>query len=206
MEGFWLVSYVILWIVVLCLGAVMLAHSRLLGILHHRFGPAHAKPLADGPDIGARLEALEASHLDRTKWHWPFPAEQDLLLLFISPQCQTCDRLMPHATDFARRHRDVRLALLSTLEDRSMNAAFIAYRRLGGLLYLNGTALADEMQVVGTPYAVWIGKDGVVRAKGLANHYEHLLSLSLEARQDRASPTTGAGEASEQVPSVVETQ
>ena len=42
MEGVWLISYIALWALTLLLCVVVLAHSRLLGLLHHRFGPAHA--------------------------------------------------------------------------------------------------------------------------------------------------------------------
>lgn len=182
MEGPWLISYVVLWVLVLGMAAAILAHSRLLGVLHHRFGPASAKQLADGPEIGASVREVEARGFDQVAWKWQSPAERDLLIVFISPQCQTCDRLAPHVIDYARNHRDVQVALFSTLEDPRMNEAFIAYRKLAGLVYVNGIELADEFQIEGTPYAVWIDREGVVRAKGLVNHYEHLESLSFQAR------------------------
>jgi methylamine dehydrogenase accessory protein MauD len=190
MESYWLISYIVLWILVLCLGVAVLAHSRLLGILHHRFGPAHAKPLADGPAPGTSFERLQSERYDGTPWRWEFPAEKDLLLVFLSPQCDSCDRLMPHVRDFARSEKHVAVVLLSVLEDRGMNEAFIAYRKLRDLEYVRGVALSDEFEIGGTPYTVWLDRQGVVRAKGLANHQEHLMSLAIQARQPLSEPET----------------
>src|SRR5262249_38742684 len=58
MEGVWLISYLALWGLTLLLALVVLVHSRLLGLLHHRFGPAHARPMGEGPALGTRLERL----------------------------------------------------------------------------------------------------------------------------------------------------
>lgn len=198
MEGYWLISYILLWLLVLCLAAVILAHSRLLGILHYRFGPSHAKPLADGPDLGTRLKDLAVERFDGSIWRWPFPAQQELLLVFISPQCQTCDLLVPHVKDLAGTHRDIQVTLMSTLEDSGMNHAFISYRNLSGFTYVNGVRLAHEFSIEGTPYALWADRDGVVQAKGLANQYEHLESLLAEGRARNEARTALAKSGEEQ--------
>jgi methylamine dehydrogenase accessory protein MauD len=192
MEGPWLISYVVLWVLVLGMSVVILAHSRLLGVLHHRFGPAGAKQLADGPDIGSSLTELEARRFDGSVWKRQSPAERDLLLVFVSPQCQGCDRLAPHVVDFAHNHSEVEVVLLSTLDDSGMNDAFVAYRKLSKQTYLNGIKLAEDLQVDGTPYGVWIDRHGIVRGKGLVNHYEHLLSGTQLATQDEAAEVNRA--------------
>jgi methylamine dehydrogenase accessory protein MauD len=187
MEGVWLISYIALWALTLLLCVVVLAHSRLLGLLHHRFGPAHARPLADGPEVGTRLGRLGARRLDGSPWEWEFPAAGDLLLVFLSPQCQTCNELTPHLRDFAHAHPDENLVLWSTLDDPAMNRAYAAFRRLEKLTYVVGEKQAEALNVLGTPYALSIDRDGVVRAKGLVNHYEHLRSLFPPPRNGSAS-------------------
>ena len=180
MERGWLVSYIALWVLVVVMAVVLLAHSRLLGILHYRFGPATAKQLTDGPEIGTKLDDLGADHLTGDRWHWRFPAQRELLLVFISPQCETCTALTPHLKDFMRTHRQSQIVLFSTLQDLGMNQAFVSYRKLQNTIYLLAGELADTMNIQGTPYAVRVDQEGVVVAKGLVNHYEHLLSLMLE--------------------------
>jgi methylamine dehydrogenase accessory protein MauD len=188
MEGFWLISYLALWTLTLLLAVVILAHSRLLGLLHHRFGPARARPLADGPKLGARLKRLSGRRVDGSAWAHTFPAEADLIVVFISPQCQTCNELMPHAKDFVRAHPDVPLVLLSTLGDLAMNRAYVGFLRLERLTYVVAPQAAGELNVEGTPYALHLDREGTVTAKGLVNAYEQLVSLRQSAAFDGPVP------------------
>jgi methylamine dehydrogenase accessory protein MauD len=188
MEGYWLISYIALWAVILLLALVVLAHSRLLGLLHHRLAPSAAKPLADGPEIGTKIRELNGQALQGLKWSLKFPAEKPVLLMFISPLCELCNSLAPHATDFAAAHRDVTLILLSTLDDLGMNKAFVQYRKLERLAYYVAPDLAAELSISGTPYAAFIGSDGTVLRKGLVNHYEHLRSLVVPGPQAPEPP------------------
>jgi methylamine dehydrogenase accessory protein MauD len=167
------------------LTVVVLAHSRLLGLLHHRLGPGEARPLAAGPDLGTHLTRLVGRSLDGGDWRWEFPAPTDLLVVFVSPQCSACNELLPHVKDFIAAHRGLQVALFSTLDHLPMTQAYVAYRRLEHTLYLIGRQLADELNVDGTPYALYVNREGVVTAKGVVNHYEHLLSLTRPAADNR---------------------
>src|SRR5262249_56942728 len=60
---------------------------------------------------------------------------------------------------------------------RSEHEAFVATERLGGFPYALTTALGVAHQVGKLPFAVLLGADGVVRAKGLVNTREHPESL-----------------------------
>src|SRR4051794_9991218 len=85
MEGAWLVSYLALWLLTVILGVVVLAHSRLLGLLHYRLGPSGARPLADGPELGSTVTHLEGRTLDGTAWSYSFPSPREVLVVFVSP-------------------------------------------------------------------------------------------------------------------------
>jgi len=179
MEGAWLVSYLVLWLLTALLGVVVLAHSRLLGLLHYRLGPAGARPLADGPELGSVVTRLEGRTLDGALWSYAFPSPREVLAVFVSPQCQTCNSLLPHVKDFARSHAEVDLLLISTLDDPGMNGAYAAFSGLdmARLTYILGARQAEALAIEGTPYAVALDADGVVRNKGLVNNYEHLSGL-----------------------------
>jgi methylamine dehydrogenase accessory protein MauD len=177
MEGYWLISYIALWLVVITLGVVILSHSRLIGLLHHRLSPSAAKPLDDGPAVGSRVPEISGHTLQGAKWVHDFPGDSDVLLVFLSPLCELCNELAPHALDFAAAHRDVAFILVSTLGDPGMNRAFVQYRRLEKLRYYIAPALAEQLSISGTPYAIFLNSQGIVQQKGLVNHYEHLRSL-----------------------------
>lgn len=177
MEGIWLISYIVLWVVVLLLGIVILAHSRLIGILHHRLRPSAARQLADGPEIGTKLKDLDGKKLDGTRWVWDFPASTELLLAFLSPQCQTCNDLIPHLKDFVKTYQDVTVVLLSVLDHLPMNQAYASYSNLEKMNYVISSKLANDFAIEGTPYFLRVNEKGVVVAKGLVNNYEHLVSL-----------------------------
>ena len=177
MEGIWLASYLALWTLVILLGLVILVHSRLLGLLHHRIGPKGARALADGPALGARVDRLAARGLDGKPWVREFPAADDVVLVFISPQCETCNSLVPHLKDFVAVSRELTVVLVSTLDQMLMNHAYRSYAGLDGLTYLVGASLAADLRIEGTPYALYVDREGVVKAKGIVNNYEHLVSL-----------------------------
>jgi methylamine dehydrogenase accessory protein MauD len=130
---------------------------------------------------------LTARRLDGSPWDYSFPASTDLLLVFISPQCATCNELMPHVRDLARTHSDLDLVLMSTMDDLEMNRAYANFARLGKLTYLLAGEAAARLDIEGTPYAIHLDPQGVVTAKGLVNNYEHLLSL----RRPLAPPALG---------------
>jgi methylamine dehydrogenase accessory protein MauD len=171
-------SVVVLWIVVLALGFLALAHSRLIGLLLQRIGPGIARPVAEGPPVGTRVEKLQATTLFGQSWTKQFPAENESLAIFISPQCQACNELMPHVKDFlgcfgARAE----LHLFSLLSDPAMNRAYVDFAKLEEARYLIADRLAAKLQVTGTPYGFKFDRNGVILAKGIVNHFEHLVSL-----------------------------
>jgi methylamine dehydrogenase accessory protein MauD len=192
MEGAWLVSYIALWLLTAVLAIVVLAHSRLLGLLHYRLGPTGARPLADGPELGSTVTRLQGRTLDGAPWSYTFPAPREVLAIFVSPQCQTCNSLLPHIADFVRVHPDVDLLLISTLDDPAMNRAYVAFSRLPQerLTYVLGARQAADLNIEGTPYAVYLDDAGVVRNKGVVNNYEHLFGL----RQPPRIPSGADGE------------
>ena len=197
MEGGWLISYLVLWCLTILLSLVILAHSRLIGLLHHRFGPAAARPMADGPEVGTKLRPLYGLRLDGSDWNLGFPSPFEVVLIFVSPQCKTCNELIPHVKDFARVHREVEVALISTVDHLAMNRAYVDYQKLERMPYIIGAKMADDLNIEGTPYALYLSCEGVVISKGLVNHYEHLSGLihtkrSSEAEIDRSGTDPAA--------------
>lgn len=178
MEGPWLISYAVLWVLVLTLALLALSHSRLLGLLHQRLGPGIARAAADGPALGTAIAEIQATTLFGQPWSRRFPVGGESMLVFVSPQCLACNELIPHVKDFiARFGARAEVLLLSVMEDAAMNRAYADYARLDGIPYLIAGRFASAMQIAGTPYALKLDSNGTVLAKGIVNNFEHLVSL-----------------------------
>ena len=166
-NGYWVASYVALWIVVLVLAAVVIALVRQIGVLHLRLSPAGALDLRAGPPVGEPAPAFAE-----------LPPHREALVLFGSEGCGLCRDLLPSATALARAEPSLHVLVLSA------SASFTE------LVRAPAHALADvgvvaQWRVRSTPFGVFVGADGVVRAKGIVNTLEHLESLVERGRADR---------------------
>lgn len=178
MHGIWLVSYVVLWVLVVLLCVVAMSLMRLMGQMHQRLGPAPALVTEHGPEIGdsfadilARTEISEDGVLS-------FPRGRDSLLLFVAPGCPTCESLMWNLKAFqARRDPTVEIVLISTSANVEHNREFLENAGFESTCFLALPKLAQSLNLTVTPYAFWLDTEGVVQAKGLVNTMEHLDSL-----------------------------
>lgn len=193
MSGWWLASYVILWVVVVLLALVVVALARQLGTLHLRLGPRGALEVDDeGPPLGEAPGPVEALDLEGRPVTLAGPGDPQLLL-FVSPDCPLCRDVLPSLGAAARAGR------LSpyVIADASPEDAARSFRHDGvGAPVLPGPGIARDFAIPGTPYAVVLDAMGVVRAKGTANSLEQLEGLvdTARRRQERDSwvqPGTG---------------
>jgi methylamine dehydrogenase accessory protein MauD len=106
----------------------------------------------------------------------PVPGGRSRLLLFVSPSCPICKKLLPIARSFASGERlDV---VIVGDGDVAEQREMIRANGLEGIPYVNSPQVGMAFQVGKLPYAILIDEDGVIRAKGLVNSREHLESLA----------------------------
>lgn len=171
MSGWWLVSYLALWAVVVVLSVVVLALARQVGTLHLRLGPRGALEVDDeGPPLGEAPKPVDVVDAGgrRVTVGGPGPGQ---LILFVSQACPVCREVLPGVGPAARAGG---LAGLIVSDGRWADSP-------GG----NGSAvplvsdpeLAARYGVPGTPYAVVVDQTGTVRAKGTVNNLEQLEGL-----------------------------
>lgn len=178
MSGIWLISYVILWVVVIALAVMTLSLLRLVGSLHQRVGPAGALVTDNGPDIGEALpEILESEGIvDHTVLR--FPKSRDTLIIFVSPNCPACIELLRSLIPFKIRHGErLEVVLISTSADAELHSELSRKAAQARLPYVSLPKLASAVRIGGTPFGLWLDEEGVVHAKGIVNHTEHLESL-----------------------------
>jgi methylamine dehydrogenase accessory protein MauD len=98
------------------------------------------------------------------------------MFFFLSPTCPVCKKLLPALRALATAERDRLDIVLASDGDQTEHAAFAQREKLG-LPYVLSAELGMTFRIGKLPYAVLIGPDGTVRAKGLVNNREQLESL-----------------------------
>lgn len=187
MSGPWLISYVVLWGIVLFQGVVIFVLLRQLGLMYLGTAQGVAR---DGLAIGEHAPEFTVSGLDGVHVSLEGLLGSPLLLVFGSATCAPCRGLIPDLNAFANEKREELRALF--LCRGSLDEA----RRFSDELHAQvpiavhpDEALPDSFRARVTPFAFLLDGEGVVRAKGLANNRSHLDMLLEQARKeiDRAA-------------------
>ncbi len=172
-----LVSQVLLWIGFVVLALVTLALARQIGVLHERVAPLGALMMPGGIDVGDATPRFELTDLAGRPVTIGGARERAQMLLFVSPSCPVCKKLLGLVRDFVRderRHLD--LVLVGDGERRAQEE-LVARHRLQQVPYVIAPEVGMRFQVGKLPYAILIDEQGIVRSKGLVNSREHLESL-----------------------------
>jgi methylamine dehydrogenase accessory protein MauD len=177
------VSNLVLWAVVILLAGVVLALLRQVGVLHERIAPAGALVGGEKPAVGEETPVLET-----TAWHGetlriggPDLEGAETLLFFVSPTCPVCKTLLPTVRSVRDAEGPKLRLVVASDGEREEHEPFVEAHDLESETYVLSAPLGMAYQVGRLPYAVLIGADGVVKARGLVNQREHLESL-FEAR------------------------
>lgn len=176
MTTFMLASVVLLWVAVAALGLIVVALARQVGILHERIAPVGALKVDSGIAVGERAPDISLSTIDGGIVQIGRPSETGaLLLLFVSPDCPICKKLLPVAKAFTR---DEQLSVV-LIGDGPLAAQRRMIEQFGleAIPFVNGPELGMRFGVGKLPYAVLIDGAGVIASAGLVNTREHLESL-----------------------------
>jgi hypothetical protein len=153
-EGWLALGLAVAFACVLALGVAVLALAREVGMLRLRLGGQPALEIADeGPPIGARLGLIDRFRAD--------DGARFALAVFSSDGCRLCRALEPAVAAF-RRDPLVTVEVFDELRD---------------------AAVWRELRIPGSPFAVALGRDGAVRAKGTFNSFAQLESILATAER-----------------------
>ena len=175
MSGVWLISYLVLWAVVLFQGAVIFILLRQLGVIY--LGTAHGVS-GDGLDVGTRAPDFALSNLAGEPVSLATFDSLPLLVVFGSPSCGPCKGLIPDLNAFWNERRDELHVLFLSHGEADATASFAREHGIQVPVASSpdgGMANAYKARV--TPFAFFIDAEGVIQAKGLANNREHLEML-----------------------------
>ena len=191
-EGWWAVSYVVMWLLLAALTLVVVALARQIGTLHLRLGPRGALEVDDeGPPLGEAPPPEESTDAEGRPARIGGPGEPQLLL-FVSPGCHLCEQVLPSLPAVARKHELAPYVLADV--DADETASQYERRRLAARV-VSAVGIGQRYRVPGTPYAVVLDRMGVVRAKGTVNNLEQLEGL-VETGARRSEEAEGERRAS----------
>lgn len=166
----------VLFILNIGLVLAVLALARQVGLLHERISPIGALTLDHGPKIGQAVKLQHFNGLAGEAITIGAAGSRSQLLFFLSPACPVCKKLLPALRALASSERSRLDVVLASDGDEAEHLAFWRREKLG-LPYVLSAELGIAFQIGKLPYAVLIGQDGIVRAKGLVNSREHIESL-----------------------------
>ncbi|MGH2734390.1 MAG: methylamine dehydrogenase accessory protein MauD [Actinomycetota bacterium] len=186
MEGWWAASYVALWFLVAALCVVVVALARQIGTLHLRLGPRGALEIdQEGPALGEGRPPLETSDIEGRAVTIGGSAQ---LLLFVSPGCTVCERVLPSVAAVGQAFEIEPLVL--TDADAEETRLDFAHKRVRAPIVAAREAFASY-EVPGTPFVVVLDDVGVVRAKGTVNNLEQMEGL-IDTAHNRGPGDHGA--------------
>ena len=175
MQGWWAVSFGLLWLLVVMLCVIVVALARQIGTLHLRLGPRGALEIdSEGPPLGESPPALGATSLDGHPVTIGGPGHAQLLL-FVSTGCFVCNEVLPSLETVAQSQGLSPLVIAdASSEDQEIRA------HVGSKTGAPVTASSEAMRayaVPGTPYVVALDELGAVRAKATVNNMEQFEGL-----------------------------
>jgi methylamine dehydrogenase accessory protein MauD len=173
------VSQIALWIVVVVLALTVAALARQIGVLHERVAPLGALTTKTAVEVGQAAPEFDVIDLGSRSLHIGGRRAdgRSQLLLFVSPSCPMCKKLLPVARSFERSERRGVAIVLMGDGDRPSHEAMIREHRLEDVPFALAPIVGINLGIGRLPHAVLIDPEGVIRAKGIVNSREHLESL-----------------------------
>lgn len=172
-----IVMVAVLFVMVLGLSIAVFALSRQVGILFERVAPMGALIIDAGPKVGSASPVFEVPTLSGTNLKLGGARERSTLIFFLSPTCPVCKKLLPVLRSMRPAESQWLDVVLASDGDAVTHERFVQANSLQSFPYALSTELGVSFRVSRLPFAVLIGEDGIVRAKGLINNREQLESL-----------------------------
>lgn len=192
MHGWWAVSYLVLWLLVVMLCVVVVALARQIGTLHLRLGPRGALDIdTEGPPLGEALDPFDVADMNGRPVTVGGPGAAQLVM-FVSPGCSLCEQVLPSLPAIASA--GVLAPLVVADADATESKLAFGPQRVKAPV-VPAPEIAQAYGVPGTPYVVVLDRQGVVQAKGTVNNLEQMEGL-VETAQRRLEDAEVARRAS----------
>jgi methylamine dehydrogenase accessory protein MauD len=182
-----LISNAVAWMALIVLAITVLALARQIGVLHERVAPMGALTVDHGPAVGDASPIFDLASLTGGRIGIGRPTGRLQMLFFLSPTCPVCKKLLPALRSIRADERETTDVILASDGVPEEHAAFYRRERLAPFPYVLSAELGMKFRIGKLPYAVVIGPDGRVAAKGLVNSREQIESLLIAQEMGVAS-------------------
>jgi methylamine dehydrogenase accessory protein MauD len=172
-----IVSYVLLWLLLLFIAAVLLVVVREVALLRVRIGPEPGALATDeGPKIGALLPQFEATALSGVPVRMG-PRPGSTVLVFASPHCRPCRDLLPALQRVVRRATRIQFVLIVHGDQSEVESLMRLYELDAPVIADADHRISKLFGVETVPVAILADGDWTVVTKGIVNNEEHLEAL-----------------------------
>lgn len=194
MEGIWLVSYIILWLLVLGMGVLIFLLYRQLGVMY--LGSAEGVS-RDGLPVGSPAPDFNIQDQYGNMQHLAaYRGKKPLYLVFGSPGCTPCRVLMPQLNEWAAQHPEIQVVWLNAASpEETLKYASDMGADVPMIAITPDDKIMERYRVRVTPFSFMVDEQGVIRAKGLVNAKAGIDLYYREMRTGRPG-TAVVGEAS----------
>jgi methylamine dehydrogenase accessory protein MauD len=199
MNTLWMVSYLLLWVVVLFLGFLLLGALRALGLLRWRLvqleaitpsrvGRSGLKPGKKAPDF--TLPCVSGGEVSLHDF-----AGRRVFLVFTQSGCKPCHRIVPELNRL-QRGGEVQVLVVNNGEMEASRQWAAEARVNFPVLVQEHFSVSKRYEMYATPFAFLTDEQGVIASKGIINTGQHIgfvLSGAGEAVKDghaEAEPAT----------------
>ncbi|MGA9025894.1 MAG: methylamine dehydrogenase accessory protein MauD [Steroidobacteraceae bacterium] len=172
-----IVSNIVLWVIVIGLILTVLALARQVGILYERITPVGALTMDHGPKVGEPAPQFTLDNLTGGSLTVGRATGRRQLLFFLAPGCPVCKKLLPILRSLRSAERATLDVTLASDGDMEQHRSFYHREKLAPFPYVLSTDLGMTYRISKLPYAVMIGPEGRISAKGLVNTREQIESL-----------------------------
>ena len=189
MEGIWLASYLLQWVLIGLLAFVVIGLMRQIGELRLRVGEEREAGIA----IGTMAPLFQGEGLNGSVDLEKLVGER-LLVLFVHPTCPPCKELFASLNGEMERiaEHGVRLVLVSG-GSREQNQEMIAEFKLSCPLVIQQEhEIADLYGNSWTPYGFVVDAEGLIAGKGVVNNVDVLGELLATDATAGSLPQTGS--------------
>lgn len=176
MNTFFLVSYIILWVLVITLTLLNLILFRQLGIMV--MGTARGINRS-GLQIGKMVPKVDGVSVDGNNWSTSAILGKPHLLFFGSTTCSECKDIMPYLDQMQKKYNVTPILLL--FSELDMAKKYIQENKIKYEVILANNNIAEKMDVTATPFAYAVDSSGIIQSKGLINTLHQLESTAQSA-------------------------
>ncbi|MBI4445031.1 MAG: thioredoxin fold domain-containing protein [Acidobacteria bacterium] len=166
-------SNIALWVAFVLQALFILALFRYIGYLLERVPP-------EGLPLGQKPPRREVEDLDGAKHILGEPSPRPRVLIFTAPGCPWCEKLAPEIAPFAQSVAptyDVFVIVMANQKPEDARKYIARIAQNGVVKGVVAPHLMEPYKIVGTPYAIVLDEEGLVRSKGVTNTLTDLQTL-----------------------------